>query len=97
MLKVMMMMMMLWQLVSLVLADHSFSLVDDEKTPAGKYLVMTNNNFFYSGEIIMFAFDAFAVDWINKVFLKSFTCFREFNYGKFTFLTRILLRLMMYL
>ena len=45
MLKVMMMMMMLWQLVSLVLADHSFSLVDDEKTPAGKYLVMTNNNF----------------------------------------------------
>ena len=45
MLKVMMMMMMLWQLVSLVLADHSFSPMDDEKTPAGKYLVMTNNNF----------------------------------------------------
>ena len=45
MLKVMMMMMMLWQLVSLVLADHSFSPMDDEKTPAGKYLAMTNNNF----------------------------------------------------
>ena len=45
MLKVMMMMMMLWQLVSLVLTDHSFSPMDDEKTPAGKYLVMTNNNF----------------------------------------------------
>ena len=45
MLKVMMMMMLLWQLVSLVLADHSFSPMDDEKTSAGKYLVMTNNNF----------------------------------------------------